>query len=137
MRNRYRASADAGCSIAIGLPTMSLRPTDDRVGACDLMFLCVEQLDHAARLQATSLGRFLHQQADALGAEPSTSFSTAIVSIHRCSAPEPIAFGAVTCTRMPSCTALSFKRCTRLRLVERAVAGIRSRSTAKAGRVPA
>ena len=89
-------------SIAIGLPTMSLRPMTT---ACRPEIGIVSRSSSSmmpAGVHATSFGRFCTSSPTLSAPKPSTSFSAAIVSNTRCCAPAPIALGSGDCTRMPS-----------------------------------
>ena len=57
-------------SIAIGLPTMSLRPMTTAWRPRDRNAFALEQLDDAGRRAGHELRPVLHEQPDALGAEP-------------------------------------------------------------------
>ena len=93
--------------IAIGFPTMSLRPiTTARAPAIGIRARSSSSITPHG-VHGASAGRFCDRRPTLTGLNPSTSLVGAMASKTRCSASSPIPAGSGDCTRIPSCAALS------------------------------
>src|SRR6266568_505928 len=125
-------------SIAIGFPTISLRPMTTAwrppIGTPERSRISITPAGvHGFRCArpCTSLPTFT-------GWKPSTSLSGSIASKTCCEPVLPIEPGRGACTRMPSCRSLAFKRSTSARSsASDAVAGNRCKSTHRPASLPA